>query len=119
MSRLSLSAYVPWSRVKVTGQNVNADPPSALVRLEPDQRYRPRCHVYQQPDRSIHSPARKFVRDLDFGGYTTMLRVEYRKVWCDRATACGWNISNSSTLTSGSPIDWLVTTQSCVGGVSA
>jgi transposase len=64
-------------------QNVNTQEGSALVRLEPDQRFRPRCHACGQAARTVHSPARKFVRDLDFGSHQMLLQVEYRKVWCD------------------------------------
>lgn len=86
MSSLSVSEYFPWSRVKVIAQKVNSEPRSALVRIEPNQRYRPRCHVCQGPARTVHSHTRRFVRDLDFGGCSMMLQVEYRKIWCD---TCG------------------------------
>jgi transposase len=72
--------------VKVAYQNVNAEPRSALVRLEADERFRPLCHACGQPARCVHSHGRRFIRDLDFGGTRMMLQVEYRKVWCDR---CG------------------------------
>lgn len=86
MSGLSVAAYFPWSRVKVVYQSVVSNKPSALIRLEPDQRYRPLCHACGGPARKVHSPTRKFVRDLDFGGHTMTLQVEHRKVWCD---TCG------------------------------
>jgi len=86
VSRLSVSAYFPWSRVKVASQSVNDNPESALVRIEPDQRYRPRCHACQGSARTVHSHTRRFVRDLDFGGHEMWLQIEYRKVWCD---TCG------------------------------
>lgn len=83
MSRLSVASYFPWCRVKATHQNVNLEPRSALVRIEPDQRYRPLCHVCKGPARTVHSNTRKFVRDLDFGDCSMLLQVEHRKVWCD------------------------------------
>ena len=86
MSGLSVSAYFPWSRVKVVAQDVNDEPRSALVHIEPDQRYRPRCHACQGSARTVHSHTRRFVRDLDFGGHEMWLQIEYRKVWCD---TCG------------------------------
>ena len=86
MSSISVTAYFPWSRVKVVAQNVSHESPSALVRIEPDQRYRPLCHVCEQPARTVHSHTRKFVRDLNFGDCTLMLQIEYRKIWCDH---CG------------------------------
>jgi transposase len=86
MSGLSVAAYFPWCRVKVTAQNTDARPPSALVRIEPDQRYRPTCHECGQPARAVHSSSRRFIRDLNFADCAMMLQVEYRKVWCDH---CG------------------------------
>jgi transposase len=86
MSGLSVAHYFPWRRVKVVYQNVNSEPPSALIRIEPDQRFRPACHECGGPARTVHSHTRKFVRDLDFGGHEMLLQVEYRKIWCDR---CG------------------------------
>ncbi len=38
VSGLSVAHYFPWRRVKIVYQNVNAEPPSALIRVEPDQR---------------------------------------------------------------------------------
>ena len=86
MSGTSVARYFPWSRVKVVAQNVNVEPRSALARLEPNRRYRPLCHDCGQPARTVHSHTRRFVRDLDFGDYSMMLQVEYRKIWCDH---CG------------------------------
>jgi transposase len=83
VSCLSVAAYFPWRRVKVVEQNVHSDPASAWVRLEPDYRCRPRCHVCQQPCRTVHSNARRFVRDMDFGNCEMWLQLDYRKVWCD------------------------------------
>jgi len=72
--------------VKIVQQSVHSDPPSALIRIEPDRRFRPACHACGGPARTVHSNTRKFVRDLDFGGHRMLLQVEHRKIWCD---ACG------------------------------
>lgn len=82
MSMLSIAAYFPWSRVKVVEHNVVQASRSALVRLEPDRRFRPLCHVCGQPAPAVHSNTRKFVRDLPFGDCSMLLQVEHRKVWC-------------------------------------
>lgn len=86
MSGLSVSAYFPWSRVKVVAQSVHREAVGAQVRIEPDQRYRPLCHVCRGLARTVHSHTRRFIRDLDFGGHEMWLRIEHRKIWCD---ACG------------------------------
>jgi transposase len=64
-------------------QHVNPEPASALIRIEPDQRFRAACHACGGRARTVHSHGRKFVRDLPFGGHKMMLQVEYRKIWCD------------------------------------
>ena len=84
MSGLSVAEYFPWRRVKVTYQNVIAESKLAMVRLEPDGRFRPLCHACGQPARTVHSHARKFVQDLAFGDCSMILQIEHRKVWCDQ-----------------------------------
>jgi transposase len=69
--------------MKVTYQSVLPDSREALVRLEPDLRFRARCGACGGPARSAHSKTRKFVRDLDFGESRMNLQVEHRKVYCD------------------------------------
>jgi transposase len=83
VSGLSVAAYFRWSRIKVVYQSVVSQHPSALIRIEPDRRFRPLCHVCRGPARTVHSPTRKIVRDLDFGGHRMWLQVEHRKIWCD------------------------------------
>lgn len=86
MSGLSVAHYFPWRRVKIVYSNVVTEAPAALVRIEPDLRFRPACHACRNPARTVHSNTRKFVRDLPFGGHAMTLQVEHRKVWCD---GCG------------------------------
>jgi len=86
VSSLSVTDYFRWRRVKVVYQNVNSEPASALIRIEPDRRFRAACHACGGPARTVHSKGRKFVRDLDFGGHEMTFQIEYRKIWCD---ACG------------------------------
>ncbi|MCD4829826.1 MAG: ISL3 family transposase, partial [Candidatus Cloacimonetes bacterium] len=63
-------------------QSVPEGSRSALIRLEPDQRYRPRCHACGRPAQTVHSATRKFVRDLSLADFSVMLQIEYRKIWC-------------------------------------
>jgi len=86
VSGCSIAAYFPWRRVKVTYHSVVQASQCALIKLEPDERFRPLCHACGQPARTVHSRTRKFVRDLPFGGYEMLLQVEHRKVGCD---CCG------------------------------
>ncbi len=82
MSGDSIAPYFPWCRVKVACQSIPPGSRSALIHLEPDQRYRPRCHACGQPARTVHSQTRKFVRDLSLADFSVMLQIEYRKIWC-------------------------------------
>ena len=82
MSGLSIAGYFPWCRVKVTDHRLSEESREAFVRLEPDRRYRPLCHACGQPAHRVHSPTRKFVRDLNFGEQRLLLQVEHRKVFC-------------------------------------
>jgi len=86
VSDLSVSDYFPWKRVKVASQAVHVELRSALVRIEPDQRYWPLCGECGGPARTVHSHSRRFIRDLSFADFEMLLQVEHRKVWCD---ACG------------------------------
>lgn len=82
MSARSIAPFFPWRRMKVAYQSVSQESRSALVRLEPDQRYRPCCHGCGRPARTVHSATRKFVRDLSLADFSLMLQIEYRKIWC-------------------------------------
>jgi len=82
MSGRSIAPFFPWRRMRVAYQSVPEGSRSALVRLEPDQRYRPCCHACGQPAQTVHSATRKFVRDLPLADFSLMLQIEYRKIWC-------------------------------------
>ncbi len=81
MSTCSLASFFPWRRVRITYTNTVEGSRSAIVRVEPDRRYRPICHVCGKPG-AIHAHTRKFIRDLSFGGFTMLLQVEHRKIRC-------------------------------------
>jgi transposase len=83
MPSLSIANYFPFAGVKVVRQAVHPDASGTLVYLEPDQRYRPRCHECGAPGGQIHSRGhRRIVRDLAIADRRSYLQVEYRKVWC-------------------------------------
>jgi len=82
MSGRSIAPFFPWRRMKVAYQSVPEGSRSALVCLEPDQRYRPRCHACGRLAQTVHSATRKFVRDLSLADFSLMLQIEYRKIWC-------------------------------------
>lgn len=85
MSTLSIAAYFPFARVKMTRQTIHGDDAcSAVLRIEPDQRYRPLCHECGRPVATVHSNGhRRFVRDLNMGSAQMTLEVLHRRIWCD------------------------------------
>lgn len=102
MSKLSIAPFFPWRRMKVAYQSVPEGSRSALVRLEPDQRYRPRCHACGRPAQTVHSATQKFVRDLSLADFSLMLQIEYRKTGVVTAAACGSSSWNSWIRTNAS-----------------
>ena len=88
MSSLSIAAYFPFARVKVVQQTVHGDEPwGAMIRLDPDERFRPLCHDCGRPAATVHSKGhRRVLRDLNLASAQTTLLVGYRRVWCDH---CG------------------------------
>ena len=58
-----------------------------MIQVEPDLRYRPRCHDCGEPAGTVHSKGhRRIIRDLSMAGAKTWLQVGYRKIWCEE---CG------------------------------
>lgn len=85
MSNLSITAYFPFMRVKITQQNVYQNADSAMIYLKQDLRFRPLCHKCQTPALTVHTKGRRrFVQDLNLATKAVWLDVEYRKVWCER-----------------------------------
>lgn len=72
-------------RIKITSQTVHGDDASsALIKLSPDMRYRPLCHVCGKPAGTIHSKGhRRTIRDLNLATAQVWLQTEYRKIWCE------------------------------------
>ena len=88
MSGLSITGYFPFTRMKILSQNIHHDDASsALIRMAPDLRYRPRCHACGSEAATVHSNGhRRFIRDLNMANAQVELQVDYRKVWCN---TCG------------------------------
>ena len=82
MSNLSIAAYFPFLRAKVVDQQVSQQAQMATIRIEPDKRFTPRCHVCGEDGDSVHSMHWRYVRDLDVASASAWLEVRYRKVRC-------------------------------------
>ena len=85
MSGLSITQYFPFMRMKIESQAVHHETSrSALIRLTPDQRYRPLCHNCGAVAATVHSQGyRRYLRDLNLACHQVWLEVGYRKIWCD------------------------------------
>ena len=87
MSSLSIAPFFRFAPMKLVGRTIDTDQQtlSTVVHLEPDRRYRPRCHHCGSQKGTIHSrDHRRRVRDLDLAASRVHLDVAYRKVCCER-----------------------------------
>ncbi len=82
MSKLSIVDYFPFPRAKVVDQNVSQQVRVTIIRVEPNKRFTPRCHVCGEDGDSVHSIHSRQVRDLDVASMSSVLDVSYRKVRC-------------------------------------
>ena len=81
MSSLSIAAYFPFRRVRISGQSVSGEADLAMIDVVPDQRFRPICSRCGGFGR-IQQHEVRFIRDLDFASARVYLRCRYRKILC-------------------------------------
>jgi len=86
MSVMSIAPYFPFCRVKLTRQSVASQADMAWLEAEPDERYRPVCHVCGRKSRRIHTWHKRSLRDLNMGAARVWIGCSFRKVYC---AACG------------------------------
>ena len=82
MSSLSIAHDFPFERVRIIQQEVSADALKAFIRVIPDQRFRPICHVCGQPCDRVHSEQNRTLRDLNFGSAQVWIHCRYRTLLC-------------------------------------
>ena len=82
MSSLSIAAYFPFRRVRISGQNVAPQGDLSVIDVEPDKRFHPICHACGRPAGRVQQREVRSIRDLDFASARVHLRCTYRKVWC-------------------------------------
>ena len=82
MSTLSIAAYFPFRRVRITGQSVGAAADIAMIDVVPDKRFRPICHDCGAPAGRTRQREHRAIRDLNFASARVWLRCTYRKVFC-------------------------------------
>jgi transposase len=84
MSKLSISDYFQFPRVKVVDQQALQDLHMTSIRIAPDKRFKPRCHDCGEDARSVHSWHSRWIRDLDVASMTSWLIVDQRKIRCEK-----------------------------------
>jgi transposase len=82
MSVMSIAPYFPFSRVKLKRQTVAKEGDIAWLEAEPDERYRPICHVCGKPAGRIHGWDKRPLRDLNMGATRVWIGCAFRKVYC-------------------------------------
>ena len=82
MSSLSIAAYFPFRRVKVSAQSVSPEAEVAFIDIQPDLRFTPLCPRCGSPAPRVHSRHSRAVRDLDFASAHVWLRYRCRRVLC-------------------------------------
>ena len=82
MSRVTISPYFPFRRIKIIKQAVNHTADRAHIDVAPDQRFQPICHQCGQRVPAIHSWTQRSVRDLNLASTQIWLRCAYRKLFC-------------------------------------
>ncbi len=82
MSNNSIAKYFPFCRVKVVNQTVTQDAGMAYIEIEPDERYKPVCHICGGITTTIHNWETRDIRDLNFASAQTWLKYKYRKIFC-------------------------------------
>jgi transposase len=86
MPSVSIAAYFPFRRVRITGQSVGAEADIAMIDVVPGERFRPLCPDCRCPAGRTRQRDVRAIRDLNFASTPVWLRCTYRKVWCPR---CG------------------------------
>ncbi len=84
MPAMSIKPYFPFCRVRFTRQSVSEEADLAWIVAEPDERFRPVCHVCGCPAKGIHSKTRRLLRDLNLGAAKVWINCGYRKIYCSK-----------------------------------
>lgn len=82
MSNINIKAFFKFCRVKVVEQTVNIESKTVSLKVEPDERHTPVCHICNSPSNSIHSYNNRTVRDMNVLDARTFINYSYRKIRC-------------------------------------
>ncbi len=84
MSELSIAPYFPFRRIKIIKQIVEESANKAIIKVVPDQRFKPVCHSCGEKVSSVHSLTQRSIRDLNMASTQVWINCEYRKLLCSK-----------------------------------
>ena len=88
MSTLSIAAYFPFRRVRITHQSVAAQADLAMIDVVPDERFRPVCHACGKPAGRARQREVRVVRDLNLlSGDTILIKLVLPLSWGGKVVA--------------------------------
>jgi len=82
MSSISIAPYFPFCRIRIVDQFVYPQAHEAWIKIVPDLRYQPICHVCGQKAQKVHSWTQRRIRDLNLASTQVWLHCHYRKIVC-------------------------------------
>ncbi len=83
MPNLQINKYFPYNRIKLIDQEITEDNEKSYIRIEPNKRYHPKCHICETKVSSVHSIGQRKIRDLNFSSTKVFLKSTYRKISCN------------------------------------
>ena len=84
MSRINITPFFKFSRVKIVDQKVSSDLSVVYVDTVPDGRFTPICHECKEKSKSIHSYDKRAIRDIDIFKAPVYIGYKYRKIRCNK-----------------------------------
>lgn len=82
MSSMSIAPYFPFCRIRITDQFVYPEAHESWIKVIPDKRYHPICHLCGQKAVRVHSWGQRCVRDLNLASTQVYLHCHFRKIFC-------------------------------------
>ena len=82
MSELTIAPYFPFRRIKIINQSVDIDATEASIEILPHKRFKPVCHRCGHKANTVHSWAKRRIRDLNLATATLWIDCHYRKLYC-------------------------------------
>jgi transposase len=82
MSSLSITPYFPFCRIRIVNQFVYPKAQESWLKVVPDKRFQPICHLCGHKAIRIHSRSQRNVRDLNLASTPVYLQCHFRKIFC-------------------------------------